>query len=593
MRSKILVFDDQLGALPPLRSSGRPGFCYNCKLHDVSTSIPDNYKPRRFDNPTAEVVFHSGQKVQGDYIENDIEGSVRFALDGWKSENYWSLVLLDMHFKTGKILENGEVEGRDSDWEPDNYFGLKLLGALKEAAPDMPIVILSSMKEGVISYNITKSGALDFIDKQDMHSPDRLIKAIQEFGLIQDDRELPESEEHLRIHGKSKALLKSLRSARQAASSGTKNILITGETGVGKELLARYIHDSSPKTSGPYEVLFTQGVTDDLLASALFGHEKGSFTGADSRRMGMLAKANDGSLFIDEVGDLSLPAQTKLLRFLDTDNRKFQRLGSDSFEKSDAQIIAATNKELDGLIEEGLFKSDLEARFNFHIEVPPLRRRKDDIPLLANLFLERAIASSDATEREITEQAEAKLKAYDWPQNVRELRHAIELTIQSNKRSKFLIPEHLQLRNLEKTEASGETASQLEQHPSQPPALAAAPETIEDLISTLERFEVESSRQNLEGKLMNLRVAVARMFANVFKAAFYCPSIPKDHIDKDPEEWINVSGAANLLAGSKMKTSQAYSLLIKLLTVDKLDATEVHDSSEILAALRAAINNRR
>ena len=210
----------------------------------------------------------------------------------------------------------------------------------------------------------------------------------------------------------------------QRVAAGSTKVLITGESGVGKDLIARYIHSHSPRSQAPFVALNCAGLSETLLESELFGHVRGSFTGAHRDKIGRLHMANRGTAFLDEIGEMSPRMQALLLRFLE--NGEIQKVGSDSISAhADVRIIAATHRDLRRMVREGQFREDLLYRIKVvHLHIPPLRERRDDIPALVNHALERSGASCG-----ITPEAMAVLKQYSWPGNVRELQNVIEQVI--------------------------------------------------------------------------------------------------------------------------------------------------------------------
>jgi transcriptional regulator with GAF, ATPase, and Fis domain len=203
------------------------------------------------------------------------------------------------------------------------------------------------------------------------------------------------------------------------------SVLLTGETGTGKELVAGAIHYNSHRSSGPFVRVNCAAIPEQLLESELFGHEKGAFTGADKTRIGRFEHANGGTLFLDEVADMSLLTQAKVLRVIQ--EKEFERLGSNESLKTDVRIISATNKDLSSLMERSLFREDLYYRLNVvAIRLPPLRERQDDIPLLVRFFLGKAAREMKKTLKGIVPDALAMLRGYRWPGNIRELENALE-----------------------------------------------------------------------------------------------------------------------------------------------------------------------
>ncbi|MEW6049003.1 MAG: sigma 54-interacting transcriptional regulator, partial [Bacillota bacterium] len=241
------------------------------------------------------------------------------------------------------------------------------------------------------------------------------------------------------ILGQSRPIKRAIDVARQAAETDCP-VLVTGETGTGKELFAQAIHNSSPRSGNPFIALNCCALTPTLAESELFGHEKGAFTGAAQRRIGLFELAANGTLFLDEVGDLPLELQGKLLRVLQ--EGEFRRVGGTAVLRSQARIIAATNRDLMSLVGEGLFREDLFFRLNvFHVHVPPLRERRDDIPLLATRFLAHLAARArvDAVPV-LSDSAVRVLMQYEWPGNVRELHNVLERAFWATKGAKHIGP---------------------------------------------------------------------------------------------------------------------------------------------------------
>ena len=226
------------------------------------------------------------------------------------------------------------------------------------------------------------------------------------------------------IIGESPAIRQVFETVQQVAPSRA-TVLITGETGTGKELIAKAIHNLSPRKNGPFIAVHVAALPTSLLESELFGHEKGAFTGAVERRIGRFELADGGTLFLDEVGELEPPMQVKLLRVLE--ERAFERVGGAKTLQVDVRLVAATNKDLKKLVSEGKFRDDLFYRLSVvTVDLPPLRERRDDVPLLVKAFLDEFGRENNKQVRELTPEALNVLLAYDWPGNVRELRNAIE-----------------------------------------------------------------------------------------------------------------------------------------------------------------------
>jgi len=308
--------------------------------------------------------------------------------------------------------------------------GLELLRKLSAERPTQQVVMLTGHASISTAIEAMKLGAFDFLIK-----PAKLedlmitIQRAAERGQMQRrtlvlETELQRSKGSGRIVGESQAVKKVLESIEKAALTDLP-VLITGESGTGKELVARAIHAKSKRASHSLVVVDGSTLHEQLLASELFGHEKGAFTGAVSKKVGLFEVADRGSLFLDEIGDLSTPNQVALLRVIEYGT--FRPLGTTKELHTDVRIIAATNKDIDKAVESGELREDLYYRLKgLTIDVPPLRERRTDIPLLAEYFLKQAIASVK-TPVKLSKEALQALVSYNWPGNIRELSHVIQL----------------------------------------------------------------------------------------------------------------------------------------------------------------------
>ena len=305
--------------------------------------------------------------------------------------------------------------------------GIALLTALKAARPELPVVLMSghgSIEEAVKAIQL---GAIDFVEKP--FGPERLQVTVERALEL---KALQRENEQLRslagaadeMVGQSRVLEQIRGEIAKVAKTDAK-VLITGESGAGKELIARAIHRQSARARGPFEKLNCAALPKDLVESELFGYEKGAFTGAVQMKRGRLEAADLGTLFLDEVGDMSLDTQAKFLRAIETG--EIERLGSTKTISVDARIVAATNKDLGDEIKEGRFREDLFYRLNVvPIHIPPLRARREDIPLLVEHFADRIGAEHGRGRRSVTPEAMKLLAGYSWPGNVRELKNLIE-----------------------------------------------------------------------------------------------------------------------------------------------------------------------
>ncbi len=308
--------------------------------------------------------------------------------------------------------------------------GLEALETIKAYNPAIPVIIMTAYSSVETAVKALKQGAHDYLTKPLDFDKLRLTieRAMEHTRLKEENRLLRQTLEKQfdsqNIIGKSPAMLKLLETVSQVAPSEA-TVLISGESGTGKELIAGAIHFNSLRKNGPFVKINCAAITETLLESELFGHEKGAFTGADRRKEGRFSQAHGGSLLLDEVSEMSLMMQVKLLRALQ--EREFNRVGGEATIQVDVRVIAATNKDLMEQINDGAFREDLYYRLNVvELEVPPLSRRKEDIPLLAQHFLEMFVAKNRKEIKGFTPKAMDNLIRYDWPGNVRELMNAIE-----------------------------------------------------------------------------------------------------------------------------------------------------------------------
>ena len=308
--------------------------------------------------------------------------------------------------------------------------GLEALVAIKSVNPAIPVIIMTAYSTVETAVAALKQGAHDYLTKPLDFDKLRLTidRAMEHTRLKEENRILRETLgqafDSQNIIGKSPAMRALLETAAQVAASEA-TVLISGESGTGKELIAGAIHYNSMRKDGPFVKINCAAITETLLESELFGHEKGAFTGADRRKDGRFSQAHGGTLLLDEVSEMSLMMQVKLLRALQ--EREFNRVGGEDTIQVDVRVVAATNKDLKEQIHKGAFREDLYYRLNVvELEVPPLPDRKEDIPLLAQHFLEKFAAKNRKEIKGFTPGAMDNLIRYDWPGNVRELMNAIE-----------------------------------------------------------------------------------------------------------------------------------------------------------------------
>jgi len=323
--------------------------------------------------------------------------------------------------------------------EPDLIFldilmpqkdGMEMLKEIRESHPLIPVIMLTATKTMKTAVEAMKLGAQDYITKPFDVEELKIIadKALESRDLKAENRRLQtEIEERYRfdnIIGKSKGMRDIYGTIRQIAERNS-TVLIHGESGTGKELVARAIHYNSARKNKPFVAVNCAAIPETLIESELFGHEKGAFTDAQNRRIGHFELAHHGTLFLDEVSELSFPTQAKILRALQ--EREFVRVGGGKTIQVDVRLISATNKNLEEMMSRGTFRSDLYYRINVvPLTIPPLRQRKEDIPLLVQHFLEK---HAGAGQKKITPEAMDILGAYEWAGNVRELENIIERVV--------------------------------------------------------------------------------------------------------------------------------------------------------------------
>lgn len=311
--------------------------------------------------------------------------------------------------------------------------GLEALPHIKAFNPAIPVIIMTAYSSVETAVDALKSGAWDYLIKPLDFEKLKLTlrRALEHSGLIEENKRLRASLldqfDPGRIIGQSPAIVRLTEIIAQVAPSEA-TVLIAGESGTGKELVASAIHYNSPRKEGTLVKINCAAITDTLLESELFGHEKGAFTGADRRKEGKFVQASGGTLFLDEIGEMPLAMQAKLLRVLQ--EREITRVGGESVIPVDVRVVAATNRDLANSVKNGEFREDLYYRLNVvELNLPPLRERRDDIPLLASRFMASFAEKNRKTIKGFTPRAMDILVRYDWPGNVRELMNMIERAV--------------------------------------------------------------------------------------------------------------------------------------------------------------------
>ncbi|MDJ0839526.1 MAG: sigma-54 dependent transcriptional regulator [Acidobacteriota bacterium] len=323
-----------------------------------------------------------------------------------------------------KALKHHQFSLILSDYMLPGTNGLDFLKELRGQDKDTPVIMMTAFGEVKLAVEVMKSGAFDFLEKPiDLEHLKLVVARALEHNSLKRrseyDRDRDRQSDHV-IIGNSAALQKVVTLADKVAPVDTTCLLL-GESGVGKEVFARYLHAGSPRAEGPLVAVNCASIPGELLESELFGHERGAFTGADRRKIGLVEMADAGTLFLDEIGELPLDLQPKLLRFIQT--REMTRVGGTRVIKSDARLLCATNRDLKAGYREGWFREDLYYRLAvFPLEVPPLRVRIEDLDELVPFFMNRAGHPHPNLDPNLL----ARLKAYSWPGNVRELENVLE-----------------------------------------------------------------------------------------------------------------------------------------------------------------------
>jgi two-component system response regulator AtoC len=426
------------------------------------------------------------------------------------------------------VLEREHIDLVLTDLRLGGEDGMQLIErALK--MPHPPIVIMMTAYGTVdTAVEAMKRGAYDFVTKPlNLDKVEILIaRALHGRKLEQENRSLREQVDERygleNILGESPALHEVLDTIRQVAPSSA-NVLLEGESGTGKELAAHAIHNLSRRNKAKFVVVHCAALSPQLLESELFGHEKGAFTGASERRIGRFEQADGGTIFLDEVGEIDASTQVKLLRVM-SEQHAFERVGGNQTLHANVRVIAATNKNLEQLVREGKFRDDLFFRLNVvRITMPPLRERKDDIPLLVRSFLRHFCKANDKPLLEITADAMNALLTYNWPGNVRELRTAIEHGVVMATGPKITVrdlPSAVRQaagaslpRGISPSKAFGEKASPLDLHETERKLILQALATTNGNVTAAAK-KLGISRRTLHRKINEMNAAKEQLASN-------------------------------------------------------------------------------
>jgi DNA-binding NtrC family response regulator len=359
-----------------------------------------------------------------------------------------------------KVLRENPVNLVVTDLKLPGMDGLEFLQTIKRQSAALPVVVMTAFGSVETAVEAMKAGASDYVLKPFSLSEMRMVihKELDVHKLREENRSLREAlgkrYTHPNIVARSAKMQEVLATVDRVATTNS-TVLLGGESGVGKDLIAHAIHEKSRRSSGPFIKINSTAIPENLLESELFGYEKGAFTGANISKPGKFELADKGTLFLDEIGDVPPATQVKLLRVLQ--EREFERLGGTRTIKVDVRLIAATNRDLREALEQGTFREDLYYRLNVvPIDIAPLRQRKEDIPDLVNLFISRFATDSGKVVEGITPEAMQILVNYHWPGNVRELQNIIERACALTKSSVLKVEDiHLDVRPARATDGAG------------------------------------------------------------------------------------------------------------------------------------------
>ena len=387
-----------------------------------------------------QTVQQSVQQLDGDAVDAQ---SVRVLVvdDERRAREALVQLLQTEDYQVREASDGFEALGVVREWEPDVLLtdwrmpvmdGLTLLKKAREELSTIACLVMTAFGSVENAVEAMKAGAEDYLTKPlnfdaVLLTLQRAVQRQQRRRELDRLRRADEGDRLTRIVGSSPPIRQMISMIDQVADSRA-TVLVTGESGTGKELVARRVHERSSRSDAPFVRLHCAALAESLLESELFGHEKGAFTGATSRRKGRFEKADGGTLFLDEIGEIPSSVQVKLLRFLQ--QREFERVGGNETMNVDVRVVAATNRDLQREVDEGRFREDLYFRLNvIHIEAPPLRARMGDIPVLARHFVARYAEENEKEIKELSPEAIEKLESYDWPGNVRELENVIERAV--------------------------------------------------------------------------------------------------------------------------------------------------------------------
>jgi len=383
----------------------------------------------------------------------DDDASIRWVLEAALEDKPYDVRVFDSPLMALKSFEESPPCTIVSDVRMPDMDGLTFMEAIHELDSTIPVIIMTAHADLDTAVKSFQSKAFEYLPKpfdidEAIGLVDRAVKRKLSGGGNKTRRKRPPEKQPLNIIGAAPSMQEVFRILGRVSQLDV-TVLINGETGTGKELVAQALHELSPRSEGPFVALNTAAIPRELLESELFGHEKGSFTGAHSQRVGRFEQANGGTLFLDEIGDMPVDLQTRLLRVLN--DGSFYRVGGKNAIKTDVRIVAATHQNMEQMVRDGLFREDLLYRLNIiRIKVPALKERREDVPLLLRFYLDKESKILGLEEKQLSKEAEKFLSNLQWPGNVRQLRSLCTwLTIMAPDKTVHMEDLPLELRNPE------------------------------------------------------------------------------------------------------------------------------------------------
>jgi two-component system nitrogen regulation response regulator GlnG len=432
----------------------------------------------------------------------DDDSSIRWVLDKALGKAGLQVAQFDSADSALRAISKQEPAVIVTDIRMPGMDGLALLEHIHSDYPDLPVIIMtahSDLDSAVAAY---KGGAFEYLPKPfDVDEAVALVNRALELRAQQQVETVPQVlEESPEIVGKAAAMQEVFRAIGRLAHSNA-TVLINGESGTGKELVALALHQHSARAKQPFVALNMAAIPRDLLESELFGHERGAFTGAQNRRAGRFEQANGGTLMLDEIGDMPAELQTRLLRVLA--DGEFYPVGAHTPKKVDVRIIAATHQNLEQRVRDGQFREDLFHRLNvIRIQIPPLRQRREDIPLLMQHFLQKAAIELEVETKSLTAEAAAILSTLDWPGNVRQLENLCRLlTVMAPGQEIHVedLPDELIVANASTSQKTADWQGLLRQWAQQQLA-GGAQQLLDEALPNFERVLIEVALQQTGGR---------------------------------------------------------------------------------------------